>query len=79
MTLKEYINEYLENFCIGIANIVNTIHPDIICLGGGFTYFKDILYDKLVKKVQEYNFQFDAPKIVLSNLQNDAGIIGSII
>lgn len=77
--INEYINEYLENFCIGIANIVNTIHTDTICLGGGFTYFKDILYDKLVKKVQEYNFQFDVPKIVLSNLQNDAGIIGSII
>lgn len=77
--VNECINTYLENFCIGIANIVNTIHPDTICIGGGFTYFKDILYDRLVKKVEEYSFQFDTPKIVLSNLKSDAGIIGAIL
>lgn len=77
--LNKYIDEYLEKFLIGISNIINIINPDVICVGGSFTYFEDVLYKKLLEKVDNLTCQFNKPKIVLAKLQNDAGIIGATI
>ena len=45
-------------------------------------YFKDILLEKLIKRLSEDNMLFNnqgVPKIVMAKLKNDAGIIGSVI
>lgn len=76
------IEEYIDNLCVGIANLINIFEPETISIGGSFAYFKDILLDKLIKKLGENNMLFNkqsVPKIVMAKLKNDAGIIGSVI
>lgn len=77
--IDNYINEYIDNLIIGISNIINIINPETICIGGGFTYFKDILYPRLLEKAELTTYQFNKPKIVIANLGNDAGIIGATL
>ena len=76
------INEYIENLCIGISNIVDLLEPEAICIGGSFVYYKDILLEKLKKELYNSDYIFykeNMPQIVVAELGNDAGIIGSAL
>lgn len=77
--IEDYINEYIEYLEIGISNIINTIHPETICIGGGFVYFEEILFQRLLEKISISTYKFNKPKIVLAKLRNDAGIIGATL
>lgn len=77
--LSNYIEEYISNFMVGICNIANIINPEIICIGGSFSYFKEILYKKLLEKDEFITYQFDKPKIVLAQNENNSGIIGATL
>lgn len=80
--VKNIINEYIENLCIGISNIVDLLEPEAICIGGSFVYYKDILLEKLKKELYKSDYIFykeNMPKIVVAELGNDAGIIGSAL
>lgn len=77
--LNNYIDKYINNLIIGIGNIINIIKPEIICIGGSFAYFEEVLYKRLLEKAEIYSYQFTKPKIVISNLKNDAGIIGATL
>lgn len=76
------INEYIENLSLGLADLINIFEPETISIGGSFVHYKDLMLDKLIKKLNEKNMLFNnngAPKIVMAKLKNDAGIIGSVI
>ena len=76
------INEYIDNLSLGLANLINIFEPETISIGGSFVHYKDLMLDKLIKKLNEKNMLFNnngAPKIVMAKLKNDAGIIGSVI
>lgn len=76
------IDKYIGDLATGIANLINIFEPETISIGGSFVHFKDILLDKLNKKLGEKNMLFNnqaVPKIVMAKLKNDAGIIGSTI
>lgn len=77
--INEYIGEFIDTLIIGISNIINTINPEVICIGGSFIYFEEILYKKLLEKIVIIKNQFKVPKIVLSKLQNTAGILGAVL
>ncbi|MBR1802480.1 MAG: ROK family protein [Clostridia bacterium] len=80
--VQEIIKSYLENLLVGVSNIIDIFEPQAICLGGSFVYFKDILYDPFLKQYEQRKYVYNQetlPKIVLSNFQNDAGIIGATI
>lgn len=77
--LNNYIDKYTNNLIVGLLNIINVLKPETICIGGSFVYFKDILYKRLLEKAQLYSYQFEKPKMVLSKLKNDAGIIGATL
>ena len=78
--LKVILDKYIENLAIGIANLINIFEPEAISIGGSFVHYKEILLEKLEKKLLEktelYN-KDDIPKIVMAELKNDAGIIGA--
>lgn len=79
---EKIIDEYIENLSIGIANLINIFEPEIVSIGGGFVYYKDIFLDRLIKKLNQGSLLFNqnnVPKIVAAKLKNDAGIIGSVI
>ncbi len=76
----EVVDNYEENLSIGIANLVNIFRPEIFILGGGVSAQKEYLTDALQEKVNDMCFGGalgEVPKIVTSNLGNDAGIIGA--
>lgn len=80
--VQNSINQYINNLIVGLSNIIDIFEPEAICLGGSFVHFKEILYDKLVKEMEERKYVFNKqslPKIVLANLKNDAGIIGATL
>ena len=77
--LEQYIENYIENLYIGLANIVRIIEPQAISLGGSFVYYKDILYTKLLEKIEQKKYLVEMPKIVLASLGNDAGMIGAVL
>ena len=39
---EKIIDEYIENLSIGIANLINIFEPEIVSIGGGFVYYKEI-------------------------------------
>lgn len=80
--VEKIIDEYIENLSEGLANLINIFEPETISIGGSFVYFKDILLEKLIKKLGEDDRLFndqEVPKIVMAKLKNDAGIIGAVI
>jgi glucokinase len=74
---NKYIDEYIDYLILGISNICNILEPEAICLGGSFVYFEDILYKRLVEKINLKKYKFNVPKIVLAKLGNDATLIGT--
>ena len=77
--VNNYIDKYTQNLIVGLSNIINSIHPEVICFGGGFIHFQDFLYKRLLEKIQLHSFQFERPKRVLARLQNNTGIINKQI
>lgn len=80
LELNKILNTYIEDLSIGIANLINILEPEAICIGGSFAHYKEILLErlenKLSEKVELYN-KDSIPKIVFAELKNDAGIIGA--
>ena len=80
--VKNVIKEYIENLCIGLSNIVDLMEPQAICIGGGFVHYKNILLEGLKKEFNNSDYVFykdNMPEIVIAQLGNDAGIIGSAL
>lgn len=76
------ISEYIDNLIIGLSNVIDIFEPEAIALGGGFVYFKDVFYDRLVKEMNTRKYVFNKnsiTRIVLAELGNDAGMIGAVI
>ncbi len=80
--VKSIINNYIRDLCIGISNIVNILEPQAICLGGGFVKYKNILFQKFKNefyKSENLFYKENKPEVVLAELGNDAGMIGSTL
>ena len=80
--IQNILDEYIKNLNIGLSNIIDIFVPQTICLGGGFVYFKEILYKPFLEKY--YNeiksfYKDEIPDIKLAMLGNEAGIIGAVI
>lgn len=80
--LNKIIDEYLDNLLVGFANITNIFEPEVIAIGGGFVYFKDILWEKLNYKFENTNLLFNKetrPELRIARFGNDSGIIGAVV
>lgn len=75
--VEDIINMYIHNLSIGLINLVKIFEPEVISIGGGFTYYRDIFLNKL--KTELDNNIADMPKLVMASLGNEAGIIGAVI
>lgn len=76
--LKEEIDTYLNDLIVGLSNMIDIFEPEAICIGGGFVYFEDILYERLIEKYyKEICNRVELPELKLAKLRNDAGIIGA--
>lgn len=77
---KEIVNEYIEYLSVGIINLINLFHPEIILIGGGVSNEKEYLTKPLQDIVDDYivrsNF-YPLVKIKTATLGNDAGLLGA--
>lgn len=73
------IDRLVNYLSIGIMNIVSTIDPEIVVLGGGLSHAGDYLIDKVNAKLEtlKYFKATDCAKVEIAKLKNDAGIIGA--
>lgn len=70
---------YFRYIACGVTNIINTLEPSMIVLGGGMSAQKEYLTNPVAKYVQEemYGGLSLKTKIKAATLGNDAGIIGA--
>ena len=74
---QEWKNEFLENFAIGLANVIDILDPDVIVLGGGVSNIP-FLYDEGRDRVYEKVFSdlVETP-IIKNQLGDSAGVFGA--
>lgn len=77
--IKDFIEEYISNLSIGLANIINIFEPEALALGGSFAYYEEILLNKLKENIEIKLFNNSCPEIVVAKYKNDAGLIGAIM
>jgi glucokinase len=73
------LNTAGKYFGIGLSTIVQIINPDTIVIGGGLVHIGPLLLDPCIKSLNEniHHVLVDSAKIVLTELWNDAGVIGA--
>lgn len=82
--IKEVVDQFIEDLSVGICNLIDIFEPEIIVLGGSFSYYENNpVYEKLLKKLKDKTNRFNSsssmPQIELAKLKNNAGIIGATI
>lgn len=76
---KTWKNEFLENFGLSLANVIDIIDPDAIVLGGGLSNIP-FLYDEGKSLVYENVFSDTVDTPILKNqLGDSAGVFGACI
>lgn len=76
---KIIFEDFFENFGVAISNLINTLDPDIIILGGGVSNI-DELYTTGIEKVKKYTFNDDfQTRIVKNKLGDSAGVLGAAL
>ena len=81
LKINNIVDEYIESLCIGIGNLINIFEPEMISIGGSFTYYEEILLKRLNSRLDKENIfnKNYMPKVVLAKLKNDAGIVGAVL
>jgi glucokinase len=79
---QKVIDSYIGYLGEGILNFINIFRPDAIVFSGGLSAQKEALLTPLRKYLEKWKYGFggaNAPKaeLLVSNLGNDAGIIGA--
>ncbi len=74
---QQWKKEFLENFGIGLANVIDILDPDVIVLGGGISNIsflydegRDAVYDKVFSDLVE-------TPILKNQLGDSAGVFGA--
>jgi len=75
----QWKKEFLENFGIGLANVIDILDPDVIVLGGGVSNIP-FLYDEGKKVVYDKVFSDSVETPILkNNLGDSAGVFGACL
>ena len=76
---KKWKKEFLENFGVALANVIDILDPDAIVLGGGLSNIS-FLYDEGQKIVYDKVFSdlIDTP-ILKNKLGDSAGVFGACL
>jgi len=79
---KAVVEEYVLALSEGICNIVNSLQPELICIGGGVSKEGELLTGPINEFLEKHAFQRFAKvktRVVTATLGNDAGIIGAAL
>jgi len=76
---KQWKEEFLENFGISLANVIDILDPNVIVLGGGASNIQ-FLYDLGKKAVYDKVFSDSIETPILKNsLGDSAGVFGACL
>lgn len=77
----ETYERFIKYLARGIVNVLVLLDPERIALGGGVSGAGDYLLDRLKKEVDKQYFlsEFSSTELVISELGNDAGIVGAAL
>lgn len=72
-------NKFVNSLATGLANIIHTVDPDMIILGGGVTAAAALYWNQLQDAVNArvYPHLRGETPLVLQQLEGDAGVIGA--
>lgn len=75
------VRNAMNYLSIGIANIMHTLNPDVIVLGGGVMKSKDIVIPLLEAGVKSYVYpqMRESVNLTLAELGGNAGVIGAAL
>ena len=79
---KAVVDKYLYYVAVGIANVVNALQPEAVCVGGGISGQGEKILQPIrdIVKAERYSVYADKQaNIVPAALGNDAGIIGAAL
>lgn len=78
---QEIVDQMITSLAKGIANIVHTVDPHIIVLGGGVMQSKDYIMPLLVERVNDFLYPQLRNKVemVSASLGTKAGVIGAAL
>lgn len=75
------LNEYIDFLAEGIKNIILTLDPQYIIIGGEIFPYKDRIEEKLIKLVFQDNSFYDKKEcsVTFSKLKENAAILGAVL
>ena len=78
---RKVIFEFTKYLAIGVSNIINTLQPDVVCIGGGISGEGERLMRPLREQVERLSFGVKEGRcrVVAAKFMNDAGIIGGAL
>lgn len=79
---KAVVDKYLYYVSVGIANIINALQPEAVCIGGGISGQGEKILAPIRDTVKKERYSVYADKqadILPAALGNDAGIIGAAL
>lgn len=74
------LDEYMEDLGCGLANLINLLQPEVLCIGGGICAQGENLLAPLRAVLDREEFTKDSSrrtKVCVAQLGNDAGIVGA--
>jgi len=81
-TAQAVVDEYIEDLACGLANLINILQPEVLCIGGGVSKQGEALLKPLRSALDREEFTKDSPRrcqVRVAELGNDAGIIGGAL
>lgn len=75
----EYRHHFVEELASGLANIIHTVDPDMIVLGGGVMMSASLFWNELHQAVSNkvYPHASGKTRLCLTQLAGDSGVIGA--
>ena len=79
LTVPTERTRFINHLATGLANIIHTIDPEVIIIGGGVTGSANIFWEELICRVRELVYPALRPSIDvrLATLEGHAGVIGA--
>lgn len=76
----EVINNAARYIGVTLANLINTLNPDLIVIGGGVSQMGDLLLNPIKEEVRKRAIKrfLDNLRIVQAELGGDVGVMGAI-
>ena len=79
-TAKQVVSQYIKYVATGLINIINTLQPEVIVIGGGVSKEGDYLLNPLHELINQEAYCHEwipQTQIKIAQLKNDAGIVGA--